>query len=108
MKKNVSICRHLVLFQYAPETSGETVAAIGVAFEELCARLPLVIGFERGVNSSPEGLNQGFTHAFLVTFATEADRDLYLPHPEHQEFVARWVSPHLAQVCVVDYLTTES
>ncbi len=41
-----------------------------------------------------------------TTFATEADRDTYLPHPAHKEFVAL-VGPHVDKVCVVDYWTRD-
>jgi hypothetical protein len=45
-----------------------------------------VIGFEHGVNDSPEGANLGFTHVYLLTFASAAARDAYLPHPAHKAF----------------------
>ena len=51
---------------------------------------------------SVENLSQGYTHCFLVTFRSEQDRDSYLPHPAHQEFVAA-LQPHLKQALVIDY-----
>lgn len=95
--------RHVVLFQFKPETPAATVQAIETAFHKLCTELPLVAGFEWGLNSSPEGLDQGFTHCFLVTFASPKERDQYLPHPAHQKFVKDHVEPNVAKVCVVDY-----
>ena len=41
---------------------------------------------EHGVNNSPENLNHGFTHSFLLTFENAAARDVYLPHPSHAAF----------------------
>jgi hypothetical protein len=73
------------------------------AFGELASKLSFVTGFEWGRNSSPEKLNHGFTHCFIVTFQTEADRDAYLPHPEHQAFCRKYLDPHMAEVCVVDF-----
>ena len=58
--------------------------------------------FEWGVNNSPEGLNQGLTHCFLVTFKSEKDREIYLPHPAHKAFV-EILQPHLDKVTVIDY-----
>ena len=52
---------------------------------------------------SPEGLNDGFTHCFFVTFADKAGLDAYLPHAEHQAFVAK-LKPVLDKACVVDYV----
>jgi len=42
--------------------------------------------FEYGVNNSPENLNKGFTHVYLLTFKNAQSRDNYLPHPEHKKF----------------------
>lgn len=30
------------------------------------------------------GLNQGYTHGFIMTFKNVAARDTYLPHPGHE------------------------
>jgi hypothetical protein len=48
-----------------------------------------------------EGLNDGLSHMFIMTFESEAARDAYLPHPEHEAFKATWV-PSLARVVVLD------
>jgi len=96
--------RHLVLLRFTAEASERTRAAISDDFAALPGRIPLVRALERGVNTSPEGLDRGYTHAFLLSFDTEADRDAYLPHPEHQAFVSR-LKPWLADVLVIDYET---
>jgi hypothetical protein len=94
--------RHVVLFKFKPTIAEETVRAIEVAFRALGAEVPFVTGFEWGRNSSPEGLDQGFTHCFIVTFAGPEERDAYLPHPAHQAFVRR-LEPALEKACVVDF-----
>jgi len=48
-----------------------------------------LIGFQGGIYHSTEGLLQGYTHGFTMTFADEAARDGYLPHPLHQAVVAK-------------------
>ena len=45
---------------------------------------------------------QGFTHCFLVTFRSEADRATYLPHAAHKAF-GDVLHPHLEKVLVIDY-----
>lgn len=95
--------RHVVLFKFKQETPAETVQHIESAFSALCAELPFVFGFEWGINSSPENLNLGFTHCFIVTFADAAGRDAYLPHPAHQAFCQHYLDKHLEKVCVVDF-----
>ena len=95
--------RHVVLFKFKEQAGEETVRGIEQAFRNLVAQLPFVIGFEWGRNSSPEGLDQGFSHCFVVSFRAEADRDLYLPHPAHQAFCREHLDPNLEKVCVVDF-----
>jgi hypothetical protein len=98
--------RHVVLFKFKESSQPADVARIEAAFRDLPAKIKEIAGFEWGTDVSPEGKAQGFTHCFLVTFATAADRDAYLPHPAHKEFVAL-VGPHVDKVCVVDYWTQD-
>ena len=54
------------------------------------------------MNNSPENLNKGCTHGFILTFKNETDRDAYLIHPDHKEF-GKLVGPLLAEVFVIDF-----
>ncbi len=103
MAEKKSVYRHVVLFQFNETTPQATVESIEGAFRELCASLPFVKDFEWGRNSSPEQLNDGFTHCFIVTFADELGRDQYLPHADHQAFCRQYLDPNLKKVCVVDF-----
>ena len=105
METKKKICRHVVLFKFKETLPEENVQEIETAFRDLCLRLPFVIDFEWGRNSSPENLNNGLTHCFLVTFANEQDRDIYLPHPAHVEFCKTYLDDNLENVCVVDYMS---
>jgi hypothetical protein len=98
----VRVLRHVVLFSFHDSAPPDAVDSIRQAFCRLPERIDSIVSFEWGLNNSPEGINQGFTHCFLLGFASEADRDAYLIHPVHQEFVAG-LAPHLAQALVVDY-----
>jgi len=103
MAERANVYRHVVLFKFKDATPAATVTAIEDAFRALCAGLPFVTDFEWGLNSSPEDLNEGFTHCFIVTYAGPEGRDQYLPHPDHQAFIARWLDPNLEKACVVDF-----
>lgn len=98
--------RHVVLFKFTDNTTPEQAKVIENAFCELPKKIPEIAGFEWGANCSPEGLDQGFTHCFLVTFNDAAGRAVYLPHPAHQEFV-KILKPHLDKVLVIDYVAKE-
>lgn len=105
MNPNRKPYRHVVLFKFRPSATPEAIAGIEAAFAELAKKLPFITGFEWGRNSSPEGLDRGFTHCFVVTFAGPEGRDAYLPHPAHQAFIHEYLDPHLEEACVVDFLS---
>lgn len=98
--------RHVVFFKFIDEATPEQVRAIEVAFAELSTQIDTITDYEWGTNVSPEGLNEGFTHCFLVTFADKAGLEVYLPHEAHKAFVAK-LKPLLDKVCVVDYVAKE-
>ncbi|WP_273444346.1 Dabb family protein [Neolewinella agarilytica] len=94
-----SLLRHVVLFSFKTESGADSVET---AFRELAAAIPLVHGYEWGPNVSHEGLDRGFTHSFLLTFLSEADRDAYLDDPAQDKFL-EVLLPALDKVTVVDY-----
>ena len=102
-----SVLRHAVFFSFKDDASEEQVEEVRQAFSALPDSIPEIRGYEWGTNNSPEGLNKGFTHAFFLTFHSEADRDAYLPHPAHQAF-GQQLGPVLKDVFVVDYWAREN
>lgn len=80
------VLRHAVFFSFRESTSEEDVTEVVNAFRELPSKIEEIIDFSWGVNNSPEGLDNGFTHCFLLTFKDEAGRAAYLPHPAHKGF----------------------
>ena len=101
---NGKLLRHVVLFKFKDTSSASDVKRVEDAFAGLAKKISLIKQFEWGTNNSPENLNQGLTHCFLATFASEEDRDAYLVHPEHKAFV-EILLPHLDKATVVDYWT---
>ncbi|MBV7331860.1 Dabb family protein [Chloroflexi bacterium TSY] len=94
--------RHVVLFKFKESTTGEQIKKIENAFRALPDKIDAIHDFEWGTDVSVEDKQKGFTHCFFVTFQSEADRDVYLPHPDHQAF-SRLVRPHVDDVLVIDY-----
>jgi len=66
--------QHIVLFRFRTDLAEGTIPALFADLRGLADRIP-------GIN--------GFSHGFCMTFADEAARNAYLPHPEHQAIVAR-------------------
>ncbi|MFC4929707.1 Dabb family protein [Massilia sp. GCM10023247] len=99
-----SVLRHVVLFSFKPGASADQVDAVVAGFATLSDAIPGIDAYEWGTNVSPEGLNDGFTHCFTLTFGSAQARDAYLVHQAHQDFVAT-LGACLERSLVVDYWT---
>ncbi len=100
--ENDSVLRHVVLFKFKEGTAPEKIKKVEDAFNALPSKIPQIIFYEWGLNNSPEGLDKGFTHCFFLTFASEEDRAIYLPHPDHKAFVTT-LTGIIDDVLVLDY-----
>lgn len=94
--------RHIVMFRFADATSQERITEIVKDLVALKGLVPDIDNLTWGTNNSPEGLNKGLTHCFVLDFADAAARDTYLPHPSHAAFV-KSLGDDVADVCVLDY-----
>jgi len=103
-KQADKLLRHIVMFKFKDDAKTEDIKTVEATFADLKNHIPEIKDFEWGTNNSPEGLNDGLTHCFFVTFADEAGREVYLPHPKHLAFV-EILKPHLDKVVVLDYWT---
>ena len=102
--KPTKMLRHVVLFKFKDGSSAADVKKVEDAFRELPPKVKEIKDLEWGTNNSPENLAQGFTHCFFLSFASEKDREIYLPHPAHKAF-GEVLKPHLEKVLVIDYWT---
>jgi hypothetical protein len=96
------VLRHIVMYKFKDDQSKAQVQEVIDAFAGLPKKIDTIIGFEHGMNVSPEGKSEGFTHCFVVTFKNEADRDAYLKHPAHDDYV-KVVKDRREKVIVFDY-----
>ncbi|ULQ51800.1 Dabb family protein [Flavihumibacter fluvii] len=97
-----AVLRHVVLFSFKAASTPEEVQQVAMTFAGLYGKVPQVKAFEWGINNSPEKLNQGFTHCFVLSFSSEKDLADYQLHPAHLEF-QKVLKPHMDKVFVVDY-----
>jgi hypothetical protein len=75
---------HVVLLAVRAEVEPAALARLEDLLAALPERIDGVESVRFGSGSSPEGLEQGYSYGFLITFADEHARDRYLPHPEHE------------------------
>ena len=94
--------KHVALIKFK---EGTTEDQIQKAFEELMdlsESVPAVEDYVAGPNNSPEGLNKGYTHGFVMTFTDTTARDAYISHPEHER-VKAFVLPLIEELVVFDF-----
>ncbi len=76
--------KHYGMFEF---NEGTTEADIKECFDALSGMVGKIPGLQdviSGPYESPEGLNDDYTHGFIMTFDSPESRDAYLPHPEHE------------------------
>ena len=101
-KSGLSVLRHVVMFKFQDKASAADIKKVVDAFGSLKGKIAEIKDFEWGVNNSPEKLNQGLTHCFILSFQSTADRDAYLVHPAHKAF-GTLLSPYFEKATVLDY-----
>jgi quinol monooxygenase YgiN len=94
--------KHIALFKFKEGTAEEQVQKVLDELMELSENVPGIEDYVAGLNNSPEGLNKGYTHGFVMTFTDTAARDAYLPHPEHER-IKTDVLPLIEDVAIFDF-----
>lgn len=94
--------RHILFIKFTDCALAEQILTVRTAFLQIPDRIEGVTSVEWGINNSPEGKNSGFTHCVLMTFADEATRQRYLPHPAHEALKVIFRSI-LRDIIVLDY-----
>ncbi|KAF4968314.1 hypothetical protein FSARC_4259 [Fusarium sarcochroum] len=101
---------HTVLFQFKADVSPNDVKETCkgfLALKDQCihptSNNPYIISVKGGKDNSPEGMQNGITHGFVLTFNSAEDRDYYVKSDSaHHAFVAK-VGGFLEKVIVVDF-----
>ncbi len=94
--------KHYGCFQFKEEITASQVDECFAAMAGMVGRIPGLLDFNYGPYDSAEGLNDDYTHGFIMTFASPQARDEYLPNPIHEE-VKDIVVPRLERVVVFDF-----
>ena len=97
---------HVVSLKFKASATKEQIKSVEDAFRGLKGKVPGITSLKWGTNVSPEKLDKGFTHCFVLTFAGEKERDVYLVHPDHQAF-GKLLRPVLEDVFVIDFKASE-
>lgn len=101
-RRQDDLLRHIVMFQFEDGLADQDVTEIVDAFCNLENKIDSIADFEYGTNISKEGLSNGFTHCFVLTFESEPALQEYLKHQAHLDFV-KMLQGKIAKVQVFDY-----
>jgi hypothetical protein len=93
---------HVVSFKFKDTATPEQIKEVKEAFDALPSKISTITSYAAGSDVSPEKRSKGFTHCFVLTFASEKDRDGYIAHPAHAAF-GKLVGPIVADVFVIDF-----
>lgn len=94
--------KHYGVFQFKEDVNPEQIRRCFAEMKGMVGKIPGLLDMIHGPYDSSEGMNDGFTHGFIMTFDSPESRDAYLPHPEHER-VKKIVVPCLQRVIVFDF-----
>lgn len=94
--------KHYGVFQFKEAITPDQIENCFAVMQDMVGKIPGLLDMIHGPYESDEGLNDGFTHGFIMTFESPQARDEYLPHPIH-EAVKEVVVPCLERVIVFDF-----
>ena len=101
----MSQVRHFGMFEFKDGITGDQIAHCFDEMRAMVGKIPGLLEVLCGsYDENEEHLNENFTHGFVMSFDSQASRDAYLPHPEHER-VKEIVIPCLENVIVFDIAT---
>src|SRR5437764_6452697 len=98
----MSKVKHVALFKFKEGTTQEYIDQVFDKLLELSESIDGIEDYVSGINNSPEGLNQGYTHGFVMTFSDAAARDAYVANPDHER-VKTEVVPSIESIVIFDF-----
>ena len=101
MKKNKKVMVHVALLKFKDKAD---IDLFGNESYKYLSNIEGINNFLFSKNISPEGKSKGFTHALVMQFNSEFDRDsIYLPHPKHLTFAKKYWGDNVEEFVVYDY-----
>ena len=97
----MSTTTHVVLVSWRDGEADQAEQVVRPLVAAFPQTIPDVLNVAEGRSSSPEGKEEGYDYALIVTFASPEARDAYLPHPAHLP-VAEAIGAHADKVVVFD------
>lgn len=84
--------RHIVLVRFRSEISQPVIEDLFADLHRIEGEVPGLLSITSGRSESPERIERGYLHGFVVDFADWAALEVYQNHPDHKRFGARLVA----------------
>jgi hypothetical protein len=84
--------RHIVLIRFRPEVSEAKIAAIFTDLRMIAGKVPGLRAVAAGRSESPEKIERGYLHGFVVELDDWAALAAYQDHPDHKRVGAALVA----------------
>jgi Stress responsive A/B Barrel Domain len=84
--------RHIVLIRFQHSISEARIAELFAELHEIQDKVPGTLAITSGKSESPEKIERGYMHGFVVDFADWAALQAYQDHPDHKKLGAGLVA----------------
>jgi Stress responsive A/B Barrel Domain len=84
--------RHIVLIKFKEIVLPSTIDAIFADLADIKQKIPGVLSITSGKSHSPEKIERGYLHGFIIDFVDWFALEAYQQHPDHQSVGARLVA----------------
>ncbi|WP_299886180.1 Dabb family protein [uncultured Ruegeria sp.] len=76
--------RHIVLTKFRPDVTEQAISKIYAGLSDLSETLPGAGGFTGGRSESPEQIERGYMHGFVIDFADWSALEAYATNETHK------------------------
>ncbi len=76
--------RHIVLIRFQPTTSEAMISDLFAELHRINGKVPGLLDITSGKSESPEQMERGYMHGFIVDFTDWAALQAYQDHADHQ------------------------
>lgn len=84
--------RHIVLIRFQPEVTEAQIADLFAELQQIIGKVPGLLAITAGKSESPEQMERGYMHGFVVDFSDWTALQAYQDHPDHQRLGAGLVA----------------
>ncbi len=81
--------RHIVLVRFRPDLGEDAISDIWAELHRIKGKVPGILSITSGRSESPERIERGYMHGFVVDFTDWQALAAYQAHPAHQRLGAR-------------------